>query len=267
MASRGNLVRFWSKVDRSELHGCWLWTGAINTRGHGNVGWNGKTCSVHRVAWEIMNGKIPEGMFIYRSCSNKLCVNPIHLVLATRQELNKRCSIAGKKGICKYWRAPLDDVTRFWSHVDKSTGPNGCWIWARAPVQGTKYGAVRWAGKTQRAHRVAWQITLGEVPGNMCVLHKCDNPLCVNPGHLFLGTRADNAADRDAKGRQACGDILSQAKQGELNSQAKLNESGVREIRSLVAKGVAQAEIARRRGVSQAAVWNIVNGRTWRHVL
>lgn len=90
---------------------------------------------------------------------------------------------------------------RFWSFVDRS-GP-GCWEWQGARLRG--YGiALKGAGRpgrSGRAHRVAWALTFGAVPVGMQVCHHCDNPPCVRPDHLFLGTAADNARDRESKGR------------------------------------------------------------------
>lgn len=96
-----------------------------------------------------------------------------------------------------------DFTTRFWSKVHKHA--NGCWLWtASATGTGFKYGQVMWRERSsapQKAHRVAWILTNGEIPDNLSVLHRCDVPLCVNPNHLFLGTQKDNLADARQKGR------------------------------------------------------------------
>ena len=93
---------------------------------------------------------------------------------------------------------------RFWEKVDRSGGTEACWLWT-AGAFSHGYGSFRRDARAQYAHRVAYELTNGPIPEDLCVLHRCDTPPCVNPSHLFLGTPADNAADRNAKGRQARG--------------------------------------------------------------
>lgn len=87
----------------------------------------------------------------------------------------------------------------FWSRVERRS-PDECWPWTMC-TDG-RYGRVEWDKHHLKAHRAAWELTHGEIPSDLFVLHKCDNPICCNPDHLFLGTHQDNMDDRARKGRQ-----------------------------------------------------------------
>ena len=142
---------------------------------------------------------------------------------------------------------------RFWGKVNIGS-PGDCWQWA-ACKEKDGYGHFGRDGKMRRAHRLSWQFTYGDIPEGMCVLHRCDNPGCVNPSHLFLGTHADNMHDAAQKGRLA---------HGEENGRHKLTGEDVLEIRELLAKGaLTQQNIADEFGVSQAHVSYIKHGKTW----
>jgi hypothetical protein len=144
-------------------------------------------------------------------------------------------------------RVPLED--RFWSRVEKS---DGCWIWT-GPVTGSGYGGIGEGGADGAflsAHVVSYRLHYGEVPPGLCVLHHCDVPLSVRPDHLFAGTHSDNAVDREAKGRR-------NAPRGEANSQCRLREAEVEEIR---ASHDTQAVLAARYHVSQSLISRIRSG-------
>src|SRR5690349_6165276 len=98
-------------------------------------------------------------------------------------------------------------IERFWSRVDKLSDPNGCWVWIGYRHNGThgRRGIISIKGKDIYVHRFSWEIHNGEIPKDMCVCHRCDNPICVNPDHLFLGTHQDNVRDMVQKGRSARG--------------------------------------------------------------
>ena len=154
-------------------------------------------------------------------------------------------------------------ANRFWSRVYKGS-ESGCWDWlAHRTAKG--YGGFRIGGKEIQAHRVSWIIHNGEIPkdtsGNtLHVLHKCDNPQCTNPDHLFLGTNADNMMDRDNKGRQA-------NHEGENSNSSKLTEAEVLEIRKIYALGrLSQIKIAKKYSVNNRQVSNIVTRKAWKHI-
>lgn len=138
---------------------------------------------------------------------------------------------------------------RFWSKVDKS---GDCWLWKGSRFW-SGYGAFELNGKVQRAHRVAWELTFGSIPDELQVLHYCDNPPCVNPEHLWLGTKADNSADMAKKDRVAY---------GEAQGSSKLKATEVVRIRKL-AGSMAQRPLARLFGVNQSQVCRIIQREQW----
>lgn len=148
---------------------------------------------------------------------------------------------------------------RFLAKVDTSAGHDGCWPWI-GYRQRDGYGrfGVRRDGRKSigYAHRVAWEIAYGQIPDGMCVCHRCDVRFCVNPAHLFIGTDADNAHDRDRKGRSV-------KLTGERHGNARLSADIVRQIRS--ASGL-HREIASRYGISRETVTGIRAKKSWAHV-
>lgn len=106
------------------------------------------------------------------------------------------------------------------------------------------------------AHRRAYETAIGPIPAGLCVLHRCDTPACTEPAHLFVGSRAENARDRDAKLRQA---------RGHQNGRAKLTTAQVHQIRVLLATGAKQADVGAVFGVSQTAVSKIARRKRWAH--
>lgn len=134
----------------------------------------------------------------------------------------------------------------------------GCWeVKTRTKKHGNNaYPTVRVGDKMMLLHRIAYEHFNGDVPDEMCVLHACDNPSCSNPSHLFLGTRIDNAKDRNAKGRQS---------KGSNRPLAKISEEDIPMVHIMRSQGALQKEIAQRFGISQSLVGKILNNKRWVH--
>ena len=138
-----------------------------------------------------------------------------------------------------------------------------CWPWTGS-TNGRRYGRLEFEGKYQQAHRVSYQIFREAIPDNTNVLHECDNPICVNPKHLFLGTQQDNVDDMIAKGRACFGDQRPIV--GSQHPSAQLDEDKVREIKRLLNEGHRHRDIANYFGVARQTITNISTGTRWSHV-
>lgn len=143
--------------------------------------------------------------------------------------------------------------TRFWANVRKT---ESCWLWT-ACLNSSGYGMINRDGKHCRAHRASWELAGRIIPEGKCVLHSCDNRVCVNPDHLFLGDPADNSADMRRKGRQ---------KKGEAMNTARLTSEKVLAIRASYHSGVSRRELALAHSVHKTTIDDVVNGVTWSHV-
>jgi len=164
-------------------------------------------------------------------------------------------------------RRRLTASERFWEKVRR--GP-GCWEW-----QGYRdekgYGTfhVDTARHAVKAHRFAWELAHGPLSQEKvdhrgtCVLHRCDNPSCVRPDHLFLGTQTDNNRDRHAKGRSV---MPKNKARGERAGKAKLSNADAVAIRRLHSEGVSQVELGRRFGVDSSNICRLVSGKTYKEV-
>jgi hypothetical protein len=139
----------------------------------------------YRAARKDNHAAITSGLMrVCEVCGVDFTTRPEH----TGRFCSRRCMSVGR-------RKSVAD--RFWSKVDKS---DTCWIW-RGATANKGYGSFRHKDKSRGAHAVAYELTYGPIPKGMCVMHSCDNPPCVNPAHLSLGTKADNTADMMKKGR------------------------------------------------------------------
>ena len=148
-------------------------------------------------------------------------------------------------------------LDRFHSNYRKS---KECWEWQGSIVKDRGgYGRFHANGKSYRAHRMSWFVHYGKWPGELYVCHKCDNPKCVRPSHLFLGTTDDNMQDMVKKGRKP-------SQRGERHPSNKLTEMDVRKIRKEHKNGVSQADLHRKYNVSRATICVIVKRIRWSHI-
>lgn len=147
-------------------------------------------------------------------------------------------------------RTRKSERVRIWKHLHERE--NGCWEYVGQACDYPRF--MNDLLELEYAHRVAWRLFRGPIPEGLLVLHHCDNPKCCNPIHLFLGTQADNMADKCAKGRQA---------KGSKHGRAKLTEGEVAEIR-VNEHGLHQYELAEIYGVSQQLISFIMNNKLWK---
>lgn len=178
------------------------------------------------------------------------------------------------------------DVTRFWSKVDRSNGPDACWSWLSSTFA-SGYGQFKIEPRNHRTHRLAWEMTHGAIPDGLSVLHRCDNRRCCNPAHLWLGTHKENMADMQRKQRAASGDrngsrsrperlVRGDAhparntlgwSQGERNGGARLTVNQVYEIRARwVAGGVTLRMLSADYGVCRQTIFRAIHRKNWKHI-
>lgn len=265
--------RFEQKVLRAAEDECHDWQASLTGFGHGQISVNGRPRGAHIVSWELERGPVPKGLCVLHTCDNARCVNVRHLYLGTRGDNNRdthsrkrwryvppgqgtsRKRKGGRKG-----PAPTAPAERFWPKVDKHGGDiKPCWEFNGA-VDPFGYGLfwINELGRKIVAHRVAYALHYGAFDSTLVVRHDCDNPICCNPHHLRLGTRADNNRDRAERGRGR------EARQwGASNPRSKLTEEKVLKIRTLAAEGITQMRIAAQFDIKQPQVSRLVRGTSW----
>jgi hypothetical protein len=207
---------------------CHQWLGNFGQWGSPmiSVGKGGR--SPRRIVWNTEHGEeLTKDQHVYMTCGRKDCMNSRHFTLF-----------------------PLnDEVTRFWRYVKRAQG-DGCWLWmahrqseANKRRRGAGYGNFMIKSCTKRvaAHRYSYELHFGPIPPGMCVCHRCDNPPCVRPDHLFLGTRKDNTQDMIRKGR--------------AHSMRKLSAEDDARLGELRAVGATYAQLSKEFGVSNNAIW------------
>ena len=135
-----------------------------------------------------------------------------------------------------------------WIEVVRVQGLGACWEWNGARLARGGYGQIRWGPKNYRVPRLAYELWVGPIEDGLHVLHRCDNPSCLNPEHLVTGTNQENAKDRVSKGR----------------SHSKLTLKQVAKIKALLEEGYDNVTLARRFGVTRQQIWNIKKGKLWK---
>lgn len=150
----------------------------------------------------------------------------------------------------------LDDQLRFWDKFERR-GPDDCWLWTGSRYDG-RYGRFCYNRGSYSAHRVSYYLHSGADPGEQLVCHECNQGLCVNPAHLFLGTTQDNQQHRVDCGRHR--------QEGDLNPNSKLRDCDARKIIADLDRGVGRATLAKEHQVSVALIHQIARGEIWRHL-
>lgn len=180
-------------------------------------------------------------------CGSEFLAKPAEIRLGRAHYCSRKCMCDGMT------TAPIERFKKYLGAPDE----NGCIPWLGNCHPRSGHGVFYDTPTRVQAHRFAYALAYGEFDNKLCVCHRCDNPPCVNPEHLFLGTQKDNLDDMRAKKRHAV---------GAATGRARLTESNVIEIRSLLSQGLYQHVIAAKFGVSQKAVFKIAHGLTWKHV-
>lgn len=171
-------------------NGCWEWMGGRTGSGHGAISVGNRTCCVHRVAYEVWVGVIPEGLTIHHKCRNRACIRPDHLealVWSVHNRLKRGVFTTGV--LVHVPLAPPTVKERLLAKVE--VNEIGCWIW-KGKRNPAGYGKIKVQGKEHYAHRVSWEVHRGAIPPKLVIDHQCPNKSCVNPSHLKVTTDAEN---------------------------------------------------------------------------
>lgn len=162
-------------------------------------------------------------------------------------------------------RKPWMTAEIFWSRIDKSCGDDACWPWTLAKNEAGR-GKVYWMGSLKYAYRVAYELFYGNFNKSLLVCHKCDNPTCCNPKHLFLGTQQDNMNDALRKGRVKILPPMDWKNRTKPHHWQKLSENQVLEIVSRYRAGERQSDLAKEFKINDSAIHKIMHGERWSYL-
>lgn len=238
--------QFTKLVSIDAVKGCWQWKGSVTTEGYGRIWFAGKSHAAHRLSFELFKGPVEPYENVRQTCGHRCCVCPTHIVKVCREHaLLAISSLEGLKSQC-------------------TENAGGCWVWkGTRDDKGYPIGP-RIAG-TRLIHRIAYRLAHGPFPPRLMVCHKCDNPPCCNPDHLFLGTQSDNHADMIAKGRGAFQNLEFQALLKERRGrQGVIAASAVEHIRKQRQAGVRLDVLAKQHGVSISLISAINVGKIYK---
>ncbi len=193
--------------------------------------------------------------FFCEHCNTPFTRTPSEIARGRTRFCSRQCSTTHRT-------IPIE--IRFWNFVRKT---NTCWEWTGCQDR-KGYGQINNGTRAILAHRLSWILHFGSDPGVLFVCHHCDNPKCVRPDHLFLGTAADNSQDAARKGRITNGRFTHPERipRGEKHHATKLTADAVRAIRQALAAGTNRKSIAATFGISMGTLLDIQCGRTWKHI-
>lgn len=258
--SKTTQLLFWEKVEKLDDDSCWNWLAFCKQSGHGQF-WNGrKLMLAHRFSYELEFG-VSAPDLLRHICNNPACVNPYHLIAGNRADNYADRSRPVPENVVVVKKVDQNEyrtkrIHLFWKKVNTHNGnPELCWewLWGR---NANGYGVFKFDGKYIATHRVSWMIVNGDIPEGLYVCHSCDNRLCVNPNHLWLGTHQDNMDDMFQKGRYKGG-----FKKGNKIRNYKYSEETYRKVIELRRDGLTHKEISEITGVSCSRVGDILSGK------
>lgn len=234
---------------------CLEWPFTRTRGGYGLVRYDRKLQAVHRIAFRLSVGPIPEGQWVRHKCDNRGCYSPHHLELGDRAANVADMMARGryKNGWKEGQKFPVlvtPNLADFLAETVRAHGlSDSCLEWP-ASLDGRGYGQVSFQGRRATVSRVAYELFYGIAPGRLHVLHRCDNRKCYAAAHLFLGTNADNMADKIAKGRD--------------RHHSKLTALEADEIRHRYKRGDSVADMASDFRVCRGTIRACVQGITWK---